>query len=590
MLVNEEMEKRAMRRRQPWNIRMLAWVRSRPRHLRRVFRKHAIYATFKYALVVLMALFVGTPFLAPSYMSPPPHYKELAARCSGANAKPGCANPLHERIFISVSLYDPVGQHANGPWGRALLDLINIIGKDNVFLSIYENDSGPEGVEALHELEKKVPCKKKIVYEPHVSIKDYPTINLPDGSTHVKRLAYLSDMRNRALRPIDTFDHKMGAFDKILFLNDIIFNPVDAAQLLFSTNVGSDGRTQYLSTCGLDFMNPLLFYDLYAQRDAEGFSNGLPIYPIFSRAGQGISRAAMLAQKDAVPVTSCWGGIVATRAKYVQNLQEKMPDPDFQKIGHAMIDPAHPKNVTAPVRFRYEPEVFVDACECCLFHADVSQAARRDGAEEQGVYVNPYVRVSYSIDGLAWLAWVKRWERLFTIPQAIISAILNMPTHNPHRAVQEGDGFMEELWINSGDGGGYWEKAQRKARNGLFCEVREMQTILMGKSFRLWTWSTPRKPAEQNSDYDDDVDLNSRRPHGGQELAEQQDSCRSDFEFPNIRTPVMTSVRIDLNTRNEVQPPKESSMTGVHRTVLCRLFGNGVLGYGQIESGLSWLA
>lgn len=189
----------------------------------------------------------------------------------------------------------------------------------------------------------------------------------------------------------------------------------------------------------------------------------------------------MLAQTDAVPVSSCWGGIVAMQAKYVQNLKDTLPDPNFQAIGSPVIDPASPRNVTSPVRFRYEPEVFVDACECCLFLADVAQVARREEGKELGTYVNPYVRVAYDLKALSWLPWVKRWERLFSVPQAILSTLLHLPTRNPHRAVQEGDGFMEEIWVNEG-GSWHWKLTQREARNGLFCEVREMQTILKGKS------------------------------------------------------------------------------------------------------------
>ena len=38
-------------------------------------------------------------------------------------------------------------------------DLIDIIGPQNAYLSVYENDSGPETKEALQELAAKVKCK-----------------------------------------------------------------------------------------------------------------------------------------------------------------------------------------------------------------------------------------------------------------------------------------------------------------------------------------------------------------------------------------------------------------------------------------------
>jgi hypothetical protein len=484
-------------RRHGWKRRISKWCGFRP--LRRGFHRHPvslILAIIKYAFILQVVLLVATPIFAPSYTRPPPHYQALAEKCAGPEPASGCANPANEQVFVSVSLYDNSGQLAAGQWGDSLLQLIQIIGEQNVFLSIYENDSGALGAAALETLKAKLRCRYSIVNDRHVPKSDFPTIELPDGSRHLKRLAWLSEMRNRALRPLDTFapDKGIVKFDKVLFMNDVSFHPIDAAHLLFSTNVGEDGKAHYLAACGLDYMNPLLYYDLYAMRDAEGFSMGLPIYPIFSTSGQAASRAAMLAQADAVPVTSCWGGLVAMDAEYIQNHQESLPDPKFQDIGAHMIDPQHPANVSAPVRFRYEPEIFFDACECCLFHADVRQVAKRQGAEEMGTYVNPYIRVAYDYDTLGWLPWVKRWERLLSIPQSIISPLVSLPTHNPHRTVQEGEVFTEEIWVDQGDGG-HWEAVQRTARNGLYCGVREMQTILAGKWAMPCPWNAAFTPA-----------------------------------------------------------------------------------------------
>ncbi|KAI1078936.1 glycosyltransferase family 69 protein [Whalleya microplaca] len=471
------------------------------RSQRLFFRRHQggyVFSLLKYAAILACILVVGTPILSPSYTRPPQHYQDLESRCQGSFTEPGCANLFNEQIFISVSLYDEGGHLANGRWGSDLLDLIHLIGHDNVFLSIYENDSGPEGAEALQSLKTRLLCRYSIVNDPHVPLEEFPTVKLPDGSTRVKRLAYLSEMRNRALRPLDRFDQNGDTvqYDKILFLNDVAFNPIDAVQLLFSTNVGLDGRAHYLSTCAIDFWKPLKFYDLYVLRDFDGYSAGLPFFPIFSNAGSGVSRAAMVGQKDAVPVKSCWSGMVAMQAKYVQNLNESLPSRNFQDISSHVINPAQPKNVTAPVRFRYEPEVFVDACECCLFHADVAQIARKEGDEEIGIFVNPYVRVAYEYNVLSWLPWVRRWEKLFNLPHAILSPLVSLPTHNPHRTVQEGDLFMEEVWVGQGRLG-HWELEPRQARNGMFCEVREMQTIKLGERDNNVNWENIKIPAGQ---------------------------------------------------------------------------------------------
>jgi hypothetical protein len=391
-----------------------------------------------------------------------------------------------------------------GTWGQTLLKLIHLLGEENVFVSIYENDSGVEGARALAGLQSRLKCLHKVVNDAHVPISDFPTLRMPDGTDRVKRLAYLSEMRNRALRPLDTFDKELGIqkFDKVLFLNDVAFRPMDAIHLLFSTNAGLDGRAKYLSACALDFIQPLKFYDLYAQRDAEGFSGGLPIFPFFSTEGEGISRKAILTQKDAVPVKSCWGGMVAMQAQYVQNLEPTLPTPNFQQIGSHVIDPTAPTNITAPVRFRYEPEIFFDACECCLLLADVSQAAKNQGATELGTYVNPYVRVAYTERTLSWIPWAQRWERLLTIPQLLISKLVGLPTHNPHRTVEEGEMFTEEVYnVGAGSGLGQWSLVERPARNGMFCGVREMQIIRQAKRTKDTNWENTKMPVGQTLDF-----------------------------------------------------------------------------------------
>ncbi|KAI1387320.1 glycosyltransferase family 69 protein [Hypoxylon trugodes] len=485
---------------QRWDGRLFSWCLARPRSLRRKLRRHpsgVAIAVIKYAIIIILVLFIGTPVFFPSYTRLPKHYRDLESRCRGPTREVGCANIHGEQVFISVSLYDKGGDLANGSWGESLLELIDLIGEENVFLSIYENDSGPDGAAALENLKRRLKCRNYIVNEPHVPVTDFPTVTLPDDTTRVKRLAYLSEMRNRALRPLDRFDPDAGTvhYDKILFLNDIIFKPIDAAHLLFSTNVESDGRAHYLSACAMDYWDAFKFYDLYVTRDAEGHSAGLPFWPLFLNAGEGASRAAMLNQQDAVPVTACWSGMVAMQAKHVQNLNESLPNPHFQEINSYVVDPAKPHNVTAPVRFRYEPEVFFDACECCLFHADVAQVARKSQDKELGVYMNPYVRVAYTHEVLYWHSWVRRWERLFSIPHALMSWSYSLPTRNPHRTVQEGDTFTEEIWVGEGNTG-HWQLVQREGRNGMFCGVREMQVIRVDEREDK-NWENIKIPAGQ---------------------------------------------------------------------------------------------
>jgi hypothetical protein len=344
-------------------------------------------------------------------------------------------------------------------------------------LSVYENDSGEDGASALKAFENHVPCAKQIVVE-DVDKSSFPKVTMADGTKKVKRLVYLSEMRNRALRPLNS--DPSTRYDKVLFLNDVFFDPIDAIQLLFSTNMGADGKANYTAACALDFHeNPIKFYDVFATRDLEGYSMGVPFYPFFSHAGKAQSRNDILSQKDAVRVKSCWSGMAAFDAQYIQSSASSAP---HDALSSNSIDPERPHDIVAPARFRAEPEVYFDACECCLLMADVIKLAKgtTNVGDDSGVYVNPYVRVAYSQRVLWWLKYSRRVERAYTGIHFLVDSIARMPTYNHHRAVTEGMAFKEEVWVPdlSRSSGGYWEIKERQARTGLYCGVREMQTLL----------------------------------------------------------------------------------------------------------------
>ena len=452
--------------------------------------------------ILLLLIFIGSATLVliaftgifrPSYTHLPPHYAALKARSLQSN-EVGRANPLNQKIFIAVSLYDKGGHLAGGLWGQTVLDLIDLLGYDNVFLSIYENDSGDDGMAALDTFKTKVKCKHNIVSEAHVPKEVFPKITMPDGTERLKRITYLSEMRNRALRPLDQTSDV--TYDKVLFLNDVSFHPIDAAQLLFSTHATTDGKADYLAACAVDFYNPIKFYDTFATRDMEGYSMGVPFFPFFSSAGRAHSRHDVLNQKDAVRVKSCWSGMVAFDAKYFQS-SSKAPVNGSREIGFYNISPAKPKVVSAPVRFRAEPEIFFDACECCLIHADVLRVAKRPNQEaDTGIYFNPYIRVAYNPRYLWWLQFTRRFERLYSIPHWIANTLARMPIFNPHRMIEESDEFDEEVWVANAHlpGNGSWQMLPRTARNGLYCGVREMQVILQTNRRADKNWENVRIP------------------------------------------------------------------------------------------------
>jgi hypothetical protein len=357
-------------------------------------------------------------------------------------------------------LYDRGGDIAGGQWGQRILALIDLLGEENVFLSIYENDSGSAGAGALLDFKAQVSCNKSIVIEDKLDWADLHAVTVPGGSKRVKRIEYLAEVRNRALRPLDT-DPEMR-FDKLLYLNDIIFDPVDALQLLFSTHVDENGVAQYRAACAVDFINPFKFYDTYATRDLQGYGVGLPFFPWFTTAGNGSSRKDVLAGTDAVRVRSCWGGMVAFDARYFQQ----------PKAGPSQDHVA---------RFRASHDPFWEASECCLIHADIQDIpVNPEDIEDTGIYMNPYVRVAYDARSFSWLGFTRRFERLYTLIHNIGSHLASLPHYNPRRTEVPGQRVFETAWVPNEDDyrGGSYQDIRRIAANDGFCGRRGLQVLV----------------------------------------------------------------------------------------------------------------
>lgn len=116
---------------------------------------------------ILFSLLNG--ILRPSYSNPPQHYKELAERVE-SSSHPGRGNLRKEKIFIAANIINE--DLIRGSWGVSLLSLIDLLGDENVFVSIYENDSGSGTSSALQDLNSQLPCKVK------------STVDAPDKLTH----------------------------------------------------------------------------------------------------------------------------------------------------------------------------------------------------------------------------------------------------------------------------------------------------------------------------------------------------------------------------------------------------------------------
>ncbi|KAI9796664.1 MAG: hypothetical protein M1835_003460 [Candelina submexicana] len=494
-----------------YSTRFGTWLR------RSVVRRLCVLQAAVFAVIFALAIF--TAIFRPSYNNPPGHYNSLRDLV-GRSSKSGRANRNNERIFIAANIIDE--DLIRGAWGDAVLGLIDLLGEQNVFLSVYENDSGPKVTAALQLFEKQVKCNSSIISE-HLSLEDIPSITLPSGEQRVKRVAYLAEVRNRALRPLDatrarefnehtTIDTQ---FDKLLFLNDVVFSPLDAAQLLFSTNFDyRNGRTRYRAACSVDFINPFKFYDTYATRDLGGYGVGVPFFPWFSDAGNAESRQDVLDGKDAVRVRSCWGGMVAFEARWFQHPPGKTSTaeyagakeevaPSYEGLANGdsdrnlnwhwndsfLVPPMNSRSELLPIRFRSEKGLYWDASECCLINADL-QVPRdsSDLSKDTGIFMNPYIRVAYDVKSFRWLGLIRRFERLYSLPHTAINHLVGLPWYNPRRTEEEGEFVEDKVWVDGDpqtdikagkakNAKGSYQMVKRTAGRGGFCGTRRLQVI-----------------------------------------------------------------------------------------------------------------
>lgn len=338
----------------------------------------------------------------------------------------------------------------------------------------------------------------------HVDRAALPHVKLPNGQEKLKRIEFLAHVRNRALAPLEDPESSAYSvhFDKLLYINDVVFDPIDAANLIFSTNVDETGKAKYHAACAADFINPFKYYDTFATRDDQGNRIGVPIYPWFSDAGDANSRKDVLDQKDAVKVRSCWGGMVAFNARWFQSgsihadpgvadwtVDHNMTSSNQEFAENTPIIP----NTTPPIRFRASADTFWDASECCLIHADIEAAVNRTGSLSSGIYLNPYIRVAYSSGTLSLLRLSRRFELLFAPFQKLLGVSLGLPTRNPRRVQEVGHQYEDMIWeyddaawLTTGNVSGGYRKVTRAALPGGFCGSRKLLVLGEGDEMREW--------------------------------------------------------------------------------------------------------
>lgn len=139
---------------------------------------------------------------------------------------------IKDRVFIASTHWNNeviLRSH----WNSALIDLVKHIGPSRVYVSIYESGSWDNSKGALRELDHelgKLGVPRKIVLDEmtHADEIAKPAaeigwIDTPRGKRELRRIPYMSSLRNLSLKPLAEMASEGVYYDKILFLNDVVF-------------------------------------------------------------------------------------------------------------------------------------------------------------------------------------------------------------------------------------------------------------------------------------------------------------------------------------------------------------------------------
>lgn len=350
-------------------------------------------------------------------------------------------------------------------WSKALLDFISKYGAENVYVSILEGGSWDGTKGALRELDIQL---RDAGVERNVELQDVSHEAMikqgpgPEGSGWIqtsrekkefRRIPYLAGLRNTVMehmKEVGKREENPRRFDRVLWLNDVVFQTSDILALLATHN------SSYAAACSLDFSKPPSYYDTFALRDSSGAKPITDTWPYFLSLQ---SRRALMANSP-VPVQSCWNGMVVFDAEpFYENVVTGKESKEKSALAFRGVDDSL-------------AQMHLEGSECCLVHVDNYLSA------EKGVWLNPSVRVGYNGDAYAIvnpqgthgpLDWPSPRDKFFGLWTNRAARVLGRPRR-----------FLENTvvhWRLSG-----WQRqknanGQKNTEEGSQCLVNEMQVL-----------------------------------------------------------------------------------------------------------------
>ena len=139
-----------------------------------------------------------------------------------------------QSIYIASTLWNS-GKILEEQWIPSLLQLIDDLkaAKIRIFVSIYENGSWDSTKAVLQQLRQTLESSD-VQYVINIDDTSHEqTIAQNDSSSgwlntaygkEMRRIPYLASVRNKALEPLSTLTRSGTKFDRILYINDVVFS------------------------------------------------------------------------------------------------------------------------------------------------------------------------------------------------------------------------------------------------------------------------------------------------------------------------------------------------------------------------------
>lgn len=361
------------------------------------------------------------------------------------------------RTVFVASVHRDSAPLLHAAWSRALLDLLDALGLDNVHVSVVESGSqdgtrselaqlkrqlgdrgvshtvafGPTGWDLLKRIQDR-PAQGEVRagWVPH-----HAADRGDKSAAEMRVVPYMAEMRNLAMAPLTKLAAEGRTFDSVLWIDDVVFAAQDALTLLDTR--GGD----YAAACSASIGRFARLHDTAALRDIQGRPPTSSLWPWFSSSA---SRASALAGEP-VSVYSCWDGLVALAAAPFY----ASPSPlQFRAVDDRLA------------------EMHVEASERCLLHADNPLSA------SAGVWLNPSVRVGRSIAAYEGIAAPGQYPGLTaTVVGTWVNRVRRWKFANEAEAERQAILLRVDEWSDSGSAEG---GSSSKSEPGLHCLMDDM--------------------------------------------------------------------------------------------------------------------